>query len=118
MQLDICIIKTTYKMNTMEKTVVRKIEWYSNEEEMLLMCDIQNGAFTYSSKIALAGSALNKVLSNLQKQNPDRDINDCLQIEQWSEEDVTFCFDFSYFFDSEFVFVQHAQQIDFRQIRA
>lgn len=105
-------------MNALEKTIVKRIEWYNNEEEMMLTCEIANGALRYNTRIALSGSCLNRVLSDLQKQSPEYDLNDCLKIEQWSEEEVSFTFDFSSFSDVDFIFERPAQQFDFRQIRA
>lgn len=105
-------------MNSIEKTIVRKIEWFNNEDEMMMTCEIMNGALRYNSRIAISGSCLNKVLSELQKQTPDYDLNDCLKIEQWSEDEVSFTFDFTRFSEIDLVFERPSFQFDFRQIRA
>lgn len=119
LHVDICIIKLKYtEMNTLEKTIVRKIEWFSNDTEMILSCEVVNGVLRYNTKIAVAGSCLNQVLSDMQKQSKDYDVNDCLIIEQWSEDEVSFLFDFSNWNETEFIFQKPNKSWNFRQIRA
>ncbi len=105
-------------MKRQEKTIVRKIEWFNNESEMILTCDILNGALSYSTNLAISGSHLNQVLSNLQKQAHEFDVNDCMRIEQCSVEDVSFIFDFSTISNIEFYFNQPFEYTNLRQIRA
>ncbi len=105
-------------MRATERTIVKRIEWLNNESEMVLSCEVQSGSLCYNTNIALPSSELNGVISNLQKQNPEEDINACLKIEQWTEEDVSFVFDFSHFNQIEFMLYRPTLELDFRQIRA
>lgn len=115
---DICIIKRIIMKQVQEKTIVRKIEWFNNESEMILSCDMINGAFTYSTDIVVPGDSLNRILSDLQKQTPELDLNECMKIEQWSEDEVSFIFDFSLNEDINLFYIQPAAEFNFRQIRA
>lgn len=105
-------------MNTMEKTVIKRIDWLSQETEMVLFCEVQSGNLFYNTSIALPCSELNKVICELQKQNPNVDIQDCLKIEQWTEEDMNFVYDFSLYQNEEFLLHTPSLEFEFRQIRA
>ena len=105
-------------MKANEKIVVKKIEWLNGESEMTLLCENRSGNLSYNSRISLPADLLNKVVSDLQKQAPERDINDCLKIEQWSEQDVCFIYDFTNLSSTEFMYQREILQLDFRQIRA
>ncbi|MFA7272601.1 MAG: hypothetical protein WC044_01960 [Crocinitomicaceae bacterium] len=98
--------------------VVKRIDWENNHSDMLVTCDVQNGIFSYNSTLVLPGSELNKLLSHLQKQNVDLDLNDCLKVEQWSENEIHYIFDFSTFDTSEFVYEIHFSSNKLKQIRA
>jgi hypothetical protein len=105
-------------MKAVEKTIVKKVEWFSNSAEMTLICVNETGNLRYASVLNLPSDCLNKVLSDLQKQAPEVDINECLKIEQWSETDINFVFDFSALENQEFTFTRNVLEIDYRQIRA
>jgi hypothetical protein len=105
-------------MNATERTIVKRIEWLNQETEMLLLCEVQSGSLFYNTSIALPSSELNAVVSDLQKQNPDEDINEFLKIEQWTEEDISFVYDFSHFYQIQFELYRPRLKLDFRQIRA
>ena len=105
-------------MKATERTIVKRIEWLNNESEMVLTCQVQSGSLCYNTNIALPSSELNSIISRLQKQNPDEDINACLKIEQWTEEDVCFVFAFSHFNHINFILYRPTLELDFTQIRA
>ncbi len=105
-------------MHLQEKTTVKRIEWFSNESEMILNCEIVNGSLKYPANIAIPGSCLNRVLSDLQKQKPDFDLNDCMKIEQWSKDETSFVFDFSTTEELNLYLIEASVEDNFKQIRA
>lgn len=105
-------------MKASENIVVKKIEWMSGENNMVLVCDTQSGNLVYPSRITLPSDQLNRVVSDLQKQHPQTDINECLIIEQWSEDDVLFVYDFSCVSFGDYIYHRAFEELDFRQIRA
>ncbi len=118
MHIEICIIRKSKKMNTLEKIVVKRIEWLANESDMVLICENKMGNLSYNSRISLPSIFLNKVISDMQKQQPELDLNDCLRIEQWSETDVYYIYDFNAHSDNTFLYQPQVQEFNFRQIRA
>lgn len=105
-------------MNTVEKIVVKRIEWLANESDMVLICENNLGTLSYNSRISLPSILLNQVISDMQKQQPDLDVNDCLKIEQWSENDVYYIYDFESLSERSFQYQAQVQEFNFRQIRA
>ena len=53
MHIEICIIRKSKKMNTLEKIVVKRIEWLANESDMVLICENKMGNLSYNSRISL-----------------------------------------------------------------
>ena len=118
MPKDICIIKKSENMNRAEKITVKRIEWLNTESDMVLVCENNAGNLTYNSRISLPSNLLNQIVSDMQKQHPELEVHDCLKIEQWSEFDMYFIYDFSSQEDLEFLYQPQVQEIEFRQIRA
>jgi hypothetical protein len=104
--------------NLTDTLIVKRIVWENNHSDMLVTCDVQNGIFCYNCTLVLPGTELNKLLSHLQKQNVDLDVNDCLKVEQWSETEIHYIFDFSTFDKNEFVYENHFSSDKLKQIRA
>ncbi len=104
--------------NLTDKLVINKIEWTNNESDMHILCTVINGFFHYNTTLVMPGFELNRVISELQKQNCDVDIQDCLQIEQWSEDTFGYVFNLSNLVDSEFVFYNESLKDNLKQIRA
>lgn len=118
MHIEICIIRKSKKMNTVEKIVVKRIEWLANESDMVLICENKMGNLSYNSRISLPSILMNKVISDMHKQQPEIDLNDCLRIEQWSETDVYYIYDFDGHSNTSFLYYPQVQEFNFRQIRA
>jgi hypothetical protein len=116
--IEICIIRKSKKMNTAEKIVVKRIEWLANESDMVLICENKMGNLSYNSRISLPSILMNKVISDMHKQQPEIDLNDCLRIEQWSETDVYYIYDFDGHSNTSFLYHPQVQEFNFRQIRA
>jgi len=104
--------------NLTDKIVVRQIEWMNNEADMHITCTVRNGFFEYNTTLVLPGFELNKVLLKLQKQHVEFDVQDCLKIEQWEEEEFRYLFDFSELTEKEFVFGSQTISENMKQIRA
>lgn len=104
--------------NSKDKIVINKIEWSNNESEMHISCNVQNGFFAYNTTLVLPGSDLNKVITQLQKQNNTIDIQDCLIVEQWAENEFLYVFNFGLFTNTEFQFENQILKDSPKQIRA
>jgi hypothetical protein len=104
--------------NLTEKTIINQIEWTNNESDMHISCTVKNGFFEYKTILVLPGTELNRVITKLQQQNDILDIQDCLEIEQWSEDEFRYVFNFKQFQDSEFIFQNQLSMDSFKQIRA
>jgi hypothetical protein len=104
--------------NLTEIIVINQIEWTNNESDMHISCRVQNGFFSYNTTLVLPGTELNRVVSRLQKQNDIVDIQDCLKVEQWSEDEFRYVFNFTQFGDSEFIFENQLTNTCLKQIRA
>lgn len=104
--------------NLTDTLIVKRIDWENNHSDLLVTCDVRNGIFSYNSTLVLPGSELNKLLSQLQKQHVNLDLNDCLKVEQWSETEIHYIFDFSTFDTREFVYENHFSSDRLKQIRA
>ncbi|MFT7345292.1 MAG: hypothetical protein ACI9XP_001886 [Lentimonas sp.] len=77
-----------------EQLKVRRIEWLEGENDMILFGEVINGIFSYESKIILPSSVLNSILSQVQKQNHGMDVNECMSVEQWSQSQTNYVFNF------------------------
>lgn len=104
--------------NLTDKMIVKQIEWTNNDSDMHITCTVRNGFFEYNTILVLPGFRLNKVLLELQKQNSDVDVQDCLKIEQWEEDEFRYLFEFSTLEAIEFVFVNQNISESLKQIRA
>ncbi len=104
--------------NLTDKIVVNQIEWTNNESDMHLSCTVKNGFFAYKTTLVLPGMELNRLISQLQKQNNSLDIQDCLKIEQWEEDEFRYIFNFGEFSGTEFIFENQSNNQTLKQIRA
>ena len=104
--------------NLTDKIVVNQIEWTNNESDMHLSCTVKNGFFAYKTTLVLPGMELNRLISQLQKQNNSLDIQDCLKIEQWEEDEFRYIFNFGEFAGAEFIFENQSNNQTLKQIRA
>lgn len=101
-----------------DKIVINQIEWTNNESDMHISCTVQNGFFAYKTTLVLPGMELNRLISQLQKQNNIVDIQDCLKIEQWEENEFRYVFYFGQFTEAEFIFKNQMNNETLKQIRA
>lgn len=79
----------------MKNWTVNRIEWMNKDNELMLFFKDQNGHFTYESRILLPAHLLNRILMEIQKENGFDQIDSYMKIEQWSEEETNFVFDFT-----------------------
>ncbi|MCT4560926.1 MAG: hypothetical protein N4A41_06070 [Crocinitomicaceae bacterium] len=102
----------------MKNWTVNRIEWMDKDNELMLFYKDQAGHFSYESRIFLPASLLNKILMEIQKQNGFEQIDAFLKIEQWSDAETNFVFDFSKL-DGEVTWTVPVEaQNQIRQIRA
>ena len=104
--------------NLADRIVVNQIEWTSNESDMHVMCTVKNGFFAYKTTLVLPGQELNKLISQLQKQSNNVDIQDGLRVEQWGEDEFRYVFNFGQFTENEFTFENRMNHESLKQIRA
>ncbi|MBU2018091.1 MAG: hypothetical protein KJ941_00475 [Bacteroidetes bacterium] len=102
----------------MEANRIKRIEWMEKDSDMLVIFEERKGNLTYDTRVLLSADLLNRILCDLQKENIDFDPNSFLKIEQWSENEINYIFDFSEtMVTSERMFLQSAD-VNYRYIRA
>jgi hypothetical protein len=97
---------------------VKRIEWMSKDNDMLVVVEERNGIFSVDSKIILPSSCLNGLLNDLQKQNPELEMDALMRIEQWSTEEFNYVFDLEFEFKVNFEIYKENLDHNYRQIRA
>ena len=97
---------------------VRKIEWLEGENELTLHAEVLNGIFSYESKIILPSNSLNAVLSRIQKDNQEVEVNDCMVVEQWSQNQSNYVFNFEANLEALPLLSTQDLSGNYRQIRA
>lgn len=79
----------------MKNWTIYRIEWMNKDSELMLFHKDQSGPFTYESRVLLPADLLNKILMEIQKENGIDQIDAFMTIEQWSEDETNFIFDFT-----------------------
>ncbi len=97
---------------------VKRIEWMDKDNDMLVVLEEKFGTMTYDTKVILPCTSLNGILSECKKQNPDFELDEFMVIEQWSEKEINYVFDFTTSNDVNFLLGPFSFKEDFRQIRA
>lgn len=101
------------------KTIqVETIIFESNDDQVLVKGKMQNGHLAYSSDIIITHSSLNKLLSQIQSNLPNFDLDNYMQAEKLYDDQTLYTIDLkdSYTKQIDLSSIQTSQMI--RQIRA
>jgi quinol monooxygenase YgiN len=74
---------------------IKRIEWMEQDTEMVVIFEEKKGNLSYDSRVLLPANYLNRILCDLQKENEGIDPNSFLKVEQWSENEFNYIFEFS-----------------------
>jgi hypothetical protein len=76
------------------KVQIKRIEWMNQDNDLIVTVKESKDLLSYDSQWILPSESLNKILSEIQKQEEVIDINDYLSIEQWSASEINYVFNF------------------------
>jgi hypothetical protein len=76
------------------KVQIKRIEWMNQDNDLIVTVKESKDLLSYDSQWILPSESLNKILSEIQKQEEGIDINDYLSIEQWSASEINYVFNF------------------------
>jgi hypothetical protein len=79
----------------MKRREVIRIEWMQKDSEMVVTLREYQGVMEYQTRLIMPSSFLNQFLLDLQKVKGDLDLDQKMRVEQWSEDEFNFVFDFS-----------------------
>lgn len=106
-------------MNEAEKIItVNQILFETNDDEVVIKGDIQDGVMNYNSEVILSHSQLNMLLNQLSKQNDSFSINDYLVSEKMYNGELLYSADISSVSSSSFNLNLISFNAQMKQIRA
>lgn len=102
----------------MKSGQLKRIEWMNKDSEMLVYLEESQGFLSYESSFIMSASHLNSLLNQFLKRNPEVDLDSVTKIEQWSENEFNYIFQFQSI-EFEAVLIEETDfSRNYRQIRA
>lgn len=90
----------------------------SQDTDLILVFEEKRGTMKFDSRMILPAILLNKILVDLSKENDLYDLDQYMEIEQWSETEINYVFNFSEIELNTTQLFQPAFETNARYIRA
>jgi len=117
--LDFWVNKMINDMISTAQTMdIQRAIFLSTENEVLLQGNVHKGNLSYETDVVISHTQLNRIMSELQRNNENSNVNDCLDSKEVKPNEWLYFADFSALAQSQITLDSLVHYEEIKQIRA